>query len=70
MTRPAPSIVGSKFFVPEPEWHMKEEAPEKMKKLFEKQMNDEKNKFIWMLEKYKGMKNPYIRWNGEVIDKG
>lgn len=70
MTERAPSIIRSKFFVSEPEWHMKDDAPDKMKKLFEKQMNDEKNKFIWMLEKYKEMKNPYICWNGEVIDKG
>ena len=66
----APSIVKSKFFVPEPEWHMKDDAPEKMKALFEKQMNDEENRYIWMDEKYESMKNPYILWNGEVIDKG
>jgi len=69
MTRSAPSIVKSKFFVPEPEWHMKEEAPDRMKALFEKQMNDEKNKFIWMLKKYEDMENPYICWNGEVINR-
>lgn len=69
MTRSAPSIVKSKFFVSEPMWHMKDDAPDKMKELFEKQMNSEENRFIWMLKKYEDMENPYLRWNGEVIDR-
>ena len=66
----APKITRSKFFVPDPEWHMKDDAPDKMKALFEKQMNSGDNRYIWMRDKYKDMMNPYIRWNGEVIDKG
>ena len=69
MIGPAPSITNSKFFVAKPVWHMKDDAPDRMKALFEKQMNSEDNRYIWMLDKYKNMQNPFLRWNGEVIDR-
>lgn len=65
----APSITRSKFFEAKPVWHMNDDAPDKMKALFEEQMNDEENQYIWMEEEYESMKNPYIRWSGEVVDK-
>ena len=66
----APSCTRSKYFNPDPEWHIEADAPTRDKRIFEKQMNTEENRYIWFLPKYKKMKKPYLRWNGEVIDRG
>lgn len=66
----APSCTRSKYFNPDPEWHIEENAPNRDKRIFEKQMNMEENRYIWMLKKYKKMKNPYLKWDGSVVDMG
>lgn len=70
MTVEAPSCTRSKWFEPNPVWHIKDDAPNRDKRIFEKQMNKEENRYIWWETKYGKMKQPYMQWNGKVIDKG
>ena len=69
MTLEAPSCTRSKYFVAKPVWHISEDAPNRDKRIFEKQMNKAGNRYIWMMPEYEKMKNPYLQWNGEVIDR-
>ncbi len=68
MIGPAPEFTGSKFFVVDPEWHLKEGASDKDKKDLEEFMNGGDYPKLWK-HKYPEMKRPYYTWSGKVVDK-
>lgn len=65
----APEFTDSKYFVAEPEWHLKDGASSKDKADLEKFMNSGGYKRLWK-DRYPKMTKPYYTWNGEVVDKG
>ena len=64
----APDFFKSKYFVSKPEWHLLPEAPDSLKKEFERYYN---NNFSVDDEDENGNKieNPYFTWEGKVISK-
>ena len=69
MIGPAPEFTQSKYFVKDPEWHLKEGASNEDKKALEEFMNGGSYPGLWK-NRYPKMKKPYYTWSGEVIDKG
>ena len=62
----APEFTKSKFFVPNPKWHLKPGASNEDKQALEEYMNPDPDIIIDHPE----MENPYYTWSGRVIDKG
>ena len=67
MTPNDPKFMKSKFFVDEPQWHLKEGASEEDKRELEEWMNTGNYQLVI---DYPKMKNPYYTWSGKVVDKG
>ena len=67
MTPAEPNFLKSKFFVAEPQWHLKSGASEEDKKELEEWMNSGNYQLII---DNPDMDNPYYTWSGKVIDKG
>lgn len=64
----APSYTKSKYFVSEPNWHISAEASDKLKELFERDMNKPNLTKIYK-QSYPNVKNPFYTWEGKIIDK-
>lgn len=66
---PAPKFTQSKYFVPEPRWHLLPEATDYMKSQFEKFMNDPNTAEVYK-RSFPSMKKPWYTWEGKFVDKG
>lgn len=69
MQTTAPEYTKSKYFVAEPDWHLKPEASDELKAEFEKEVNS-KGMRETLEEDYPDMKHPWYTWEGKIIDKG
>jgi len=68
MVEHMPDFMKSSHFSIDPVCHLSKDAPESMKRKFEKHFNRSS-----MSEKYKMMypsyKEPYYKWNGEIVER-
>ncbi len=64
-----PDFVDSEYFIAEPDWRLKKDAPERLKAEFEKYQNREKLSKLYKRE-FPDMVNPYYEWTGKIVDRG
>lgn len=68
MTGTMPKFYTSKYFVKEPVWRLKDDAPDELKEEFEEYQNSGTGVEYEMRYKYPNMKKPKYCWDGVVRD--
>ncbi len=68
MTEPVPKFMESEYFTDQPRWRLRDGAPERLKKEFERYFNSKTARAAWKSMNPQ-MRHPYYTWTGEIIDQ-